>query len=121
MASPRLFDVLRVFGAVSIAGFVLTGTLIGLRQQVTGLEADQVDCDYRVRILRDRLLNTMERPILSARAEDAFDTLLRETRAACADRDPELNKKLNEIQGIADQAKAWRTRSAEARAALRAL
>lgn len=121
MANQRIFAVIRIAGAVSVTGFILYGTLVGLRQQVTGLDSDEIDCEYRVRILRDRLLNTMERPILSARADDAFDNLLRETRAACADRDPELNTKLNEIQGIADQAQAWRTRSAKARTALRAL
>ena len=121
MATKRLFTVIRIAGAVLLGGFILTGLLTGLRQQVTGLEANDVDCEYRVRILRDRLLNTMERPVLSARADDAFDNLFRETRTACADRDPELNKKLNQIQGIADQAKAWRARSAKARTELHAL
>ena len=58
---------------------------------------------------------------MSARDDDAFDNLLRETRTACADRDPDLNEKLNQIQGIADQAEAWRARSAKARTELHAL
>ena len=121
MATKRLFPVIRIAGAVLTAGFILLGLLTGLRQQLTGLDAEQIDCDYRIRILRDRLLNTMERPVMSARAEDAFDNLLRETRTACADRDPELTQKLNQIQEIADQAQAWRERSAHARTRLHAL
>lgn len=120
MSAKRTFFQIRILGAVLVVGFVLTGALTGLRQQIPGLDSEDIDCDFRTEILRERLLNTMERPV-GARTEAAFANLLRETTAACADQDPELKHKLETIQGIAEENDAWRRRSAEARATLRSL
>lgn len=121
MATKRFYTQIRIVTILLISVFVLAGIVTGLRQQLPDLEKSAIQCETRTRILRDRLVNTMERSKVSAEAEAAYANLLRETRAACADRSPELKRTLETIQGIANEAKAWRHRSARAQTELRAL
>lgn len=121
MSTPRAFKLIRIVVSPLVAGLILTGVVTGLWQQRQGLAEQSIDCEFRIKILRERLLDNMERSNLSARNETALANLLRETQTACADRDPEFKRKLDVIQRIDEASKAWRLRSAEARAELRAL
>jgi hypothetical protein len=121
MSSKRLFFWIRVSGTALLVVYSLWGPIAGLYQQVKGLQPESIDCEYRVTILRDRLLNAMERPRFRERSSETFAHLLRETHAACADTKPELIPKLETLSQIHDEHRDWRLRSAAARAELRAL
>ncbi|MCA9680716.1 MAG: hypothetical protein KC457_00855 [Myxococcales bacterium] len=104
---------------------------IGLWQQLSGLSADQTDCEYRTELMRERLMALMDRPISTSwrsepgrvdlEAHDDFANLLRETHAACDDASPELAQKLDRIDEIFDRDRERRKDAAAARAELSAL
>jgi hypothetical protein len=98
--------------------------VLGLAQQAAKLPAEQIDCAYRVQLLRDRLVALTER---SARfdapdpQDDAVSNLIRETRQACASRHPETIGALDAIAVRLREHLELRTRDAEARRELLAL
>ena len=118
--TQRLFLWSRILGTGLLITFSLWGVVAGLRQQVLGLPPESIDCPYRIQILRDRLLNSMERSRLSAGSGTAFTQLLRETRAACTS-NPALQHKLEVIERIANEQETARRRAEVARDELRAL
>jgi len=98
---------------------------LGLWQQLPNLPKDQTDCDYRVELMRTRLLALMDRSPLRAdigsEAHNDFSNLLRETHAACGDASPELAHKLERIRELHARERDRRQQSAAARAELSAL
>ena len=57
----RVFTFLRIGGTVAILVYVFVGVGIGLVQQNPDLPADDVQCEYRVTLIRDRLVSHMDR------------------------------------------------------------
>ena len=120
----RVFAWIRIVGAVVLIVFTLWGVGIGLWQQTPGLPEDQIDCDLRAELMRNRLLALMDRSPsradTGAEAHDDFSNLLRETHAACGDASPELAITLDRIQAQYDRERERRQLSAAAREELRA-
>jgi hypothetical protein len=114
---------IRGIGLIGVILYGIAGALTGLAQQRRGLGTDQIDCDYRVELLRDRVVALTERsPQHSLRdpQDDVVSTLIRETQTACADDDAQsarlqlIGERLREHQRL-------RAREAEARRELVAL
>lgn len=104
----------------------------GLWQQTLTLSNDQTDCNYRVELMRERLLALMDQSPsprwlgadptkANLEAHDDFANLLRETHAACDDASPELAQKLERIEAIHARERDRREDAAAARAELIAL
>lgn len=100
----RFFTILRIGGTVAIVAYVFLGVGMGLFQQDPELPSGEVDCDYRIELIRDRLVSYMDRstqaPPRDPAADEKFSTLLRKTRAACAVEHPDLVGKLDRIEEI---------------------
>jgi hypothetical protein len=97
---------------------------LGLAQQDPDLPDDEIDCDYRVRLMRDRLLSHMDRSSQApprGAAEQKFSTLLRKTRTACADQAPDLAAEIDSIEQIFEEHQARRRDEEAAREVLLAL
>ena len=113
----------RSFGLIGVILYGVAGAFTGLLQQRSGLGTEQIDCDYRVELLRDRVVALTERsPQQSLRdpQDDVVSTLIRETQTACADDDAQsarlqlIGERLREHQRL-------RAQEAEARRELLAL
>lgn len=100
----RVFTFLRIGGTVAILVYVFVGVGIGLVQQDPFLPADDVQCEYRVTLIRDRLVSQLDRstqaPPRDPEADAKFSNLLRKTRAACAAENPDLGRKLDSLERI---------------------
>jgi len=112
-------------GAVGAILWGVVGISRGLAQQRSGLAPEAIDCAYRVKLLRDRVVALTERSP-HERAEDPQDdvvsNLIRETRAACAARgDIESTKHLDDVAARLRDHLELRLREAQARRALLAL
>ena len=98
---------------------------LGLWQQIPSLPEDQADCNYRVELMRTRLIALMDRSPgradAGSEADDDFANLLRETQAACGDASPELAHKLERISQEYALERERRRQSAAARLELSAL
>lgn len=105
--------------------YVFIGVGVGLAQQDPNLPAEEVDCEYRVKLIRDRLVSHMDRssqaPPRDPEADTKFSTLLRKTRAACAATDPDLVNKLDAIERIFEEQQVRRSAEQTAREELLAL
>ncbi|HRI07483.1 MAG TPA: hypothetical protein PKW35_06685 [Nannocystaceae bacterium] len=80
---------------------------VGLDQQRLGAPAASIDCDYRVDLVRDRLVSLLEQvgPPGDSRATAAgerFSNLLQDTRAICAAQGSDVARKLDRITTIFD-------------------
>lgn len=68
------------------------------------MSPDEVQCEYRVTLIRDRLVSHMDRstqaPPRDPEADEKFSNLLRKTRTACAAENPDLDDKLEAIERI---------------------
>ncbi len=121
----RAYTVVRIGGTVAIVAYVFMGVGGGLIQQDPDLPADEVDCEYRTHLIRDRLVSYMDRstqaPPRDPKADAKFSTLLRKTRAACAAENPDLVRKLDRIERIFDEHQARRRDDDAAREELLAL
>ena len=120
----RIYTWVRIVGAVAAIGYGVTGVYLGIAQQTIGLPPEQVDCKYRVQLLRDRVVALTERSTAEA-ANDPQDnvvsTLIRESLAACAERDPQSSKELERIAAILRDHLEHTAREADARRELLAL
>jgi hypothetical protein len=90
---------IRTVGAVGAILWGVVGISKGLAQQTSGLAPESIDCAYRVKLLRDRVVALTERsPHQRANdpQNDVVSNLIRETRTACAARgDIESTKRLD--------------------------
>ena len=116
---------IRIGGTAGLIVFALWGVALGLWQQIPGLSPDQADCEYRVELMRERLVRLMDRSLkrspADSEADKAFANLLRETRAACADEHPDLAPVLERMDELHAQDRERRRRATEARSELQAL
>ncbi|MEE9386510.1 MAG: hypothetical protein V3V08_24095 [Nannocystaceae bacterium] len=115
----------QVCGTILLVGYVLIAAGGGLRQQLRSSSHSTIDCDYRVQLLRGRLVSHLDRPQTApSRSQDAgreFSTLLRETRDFCVDSASGLVDKLDRIKALHDRHQLHGQRDAEARQELLAL
>ena len=106
--TPRrrgLLSWVRVVGLSGTTVYLVAGGYTGVSQQRVGLPEEVIDCDYRVELLRDRIVAAAERPrhTASDRSGDQIvSTLLRETQAACAVRSPSLRSSLDALNSTFD-------------------
>lgn len=78
---------MRIVGLVGVIAYGAVGAAVGVNQQRLGLAPDQIDCAYRVELLRDRVVALTERSVqqsLHDPQDDVVSNLIRETQAACA-------------------------------------
>jgi hypothetical protein len=112
----------RIVGLVGIIIYGVAGAGLGLAQQVLGQPTTKIDCDYRVRLIRDRTLALTERSSTVARGDpqdDAVSNLIRETLAACAGTDAQ--PKLETLENLFDAHRGRRSFELEATDAVLAL
>lgn len=100
--------------------YAAIGIFVGLAQQDLAPRPATVACDYRVELIRDRLISLHERPPSAEGASD-FSNLLRETRAICAGSDPVVLRKLARIEVLYSEFEGRSNRHADARQELLAL
>ncbi len=88
--------------SVAAISYAAIGIYTGLAQQDLAGRSATIVCEYRVELIRDRLINFFQqapdRRTPSAGAN--FSNLLRETRAVCAGSDPETLRKLGRIEAL---------------------
>lgn len=94
---------IRIVGAVGAILWGVVGISKGLAQQTSGLAPEEIDCAYRIKLLRDRVVALTQRsPHQRANdpQNDVVSNLIRETRTACAARgDIESTKHLDHVAG----------------------
>lgn len=84
----RFSSWVQLIGVVIIVLFGVVAVTLGLAQQRPGLSPNEVDCRYRVRLIRDRVVAlTLRSPALrdGDPQDDVVVNLIRETQAACSD------------------------------------
>jgi hypothetical protein len=95
----RLLPWVQLVGALVAILYGVVGVYGGLAQQRSGLAPSEIDCGYRTRLIRDRVIALTERsPAHSADdpQPDVVSKLIRETLAACSD-DAESVRRLESI------------------------
>ncbi len=118
----RILTWVRIVGLVALIGYGVFGAYKGVVQQRVGLPSEEVDCPYRVSLIRDRVVALTQRsPQQSLRdpQDDVVSTLIRETQAACPESDAQ-----HQLQSIAERLHAFqrhRAQDAQARHELLAL
>jgi hypothetical protein len=121
----RIASWIRIVGAVGAILWGFVGVGQGLAQQTLGLPPEEIDCAYRVKLLRDRVVAlTLRSPQGGARdpQDEIVSNLIRETRVACANRgDVESTKHLDAIADRLRDHLQLRTREDQARRELLAL
>jgi hypothetical protein len=123
----RISTRLRIIQSIGISGIILygiAGIVLGLQQQAAALPPEQIDCAYRVQLLRDRVLALTERSahvVAVDPQDDVVSNLIRETRQVCARRDPESIPALDAIAVRLREHLELRNREAQARRELLAL
>jgi len=91
--------------SVATAVYVFSGVFLGLAQERAGLTPTEARCDYRVELVRDRLVALLEQsqpaghPRVTA-AGERFSTLLHETQAICSAEDSEIRRKIDRISAL---------------------
>lgn len=78
---------MRIIGIVGVILWGVSSIVLGLAQQKSGLTAGEVDCPYRVRLLRDRVVALTQRAprfVDGDPQDDVVSNLIRETQAACS-------------------------------------
>lgn len=83
----RFSSWVQLIGVVVIILFGVVAVTAGLAQQRPGLAPSEVDCRYRVRLIRDRVVAlTLRSPNLRQGdpQDDVVVNLIRETQAACS-------------------------------------
>jgi hypothetical protein len=96
----RITTTARIAGIAGIILYGVAGIALGLEQQAASLPPEQVDCAYRVHLLRDRVVALTERSAHFAAADpqdDVLSNLIRETLQVCARRDPERVPALEDL------------------------
>lgn len=115
---------MRIVGAVGAIVYGVTGIALGIAQQRPGLPPDEIDCAYREELLRARVVALIERSLqqtLQDPQDNVVSTLIRETQAACAAKDAESARRLEELEAVLHRHLQRRRREAEDRRALLAL
>lgn len=111
--------------SVVAVAYAAVGIFVGLAQQDLAPRPAIVACDYRVELIRDRLISLHERPPSpgegTVSSTSDFSTLLRETRALCAGTDPAVLRKLARIEVLYREFDERSVRLADARQELLAL
>ncbi|MCA9649639.1 MAG: hypothetical protein H6712_06620 [Myxococcales bacterium] len=77
---------MQVTGSVAAILWGVTGVAMGLAQQRSGLAPGEVDCEYRVQLIRDRVVAMTQRSHRFRDGDPQDDVvlnLIRETQAAC--------------------------------------
>lgn len=101
----------RILGLVAIIGYGVTGAYLGVVQQRVGLSPGEIDCPYRVNLIRDRVVALTQRSpqqSLHDPQDDVVSTLIRETQAACPDSDAQ-----HKLESIAERLHAYQRNRAE--------
>lgn len=83
----RLSSWVQLIGVVVVILFGVVAVTLGLAQQRPGLSPNEVDCRYRVRLIRDRVVAlTLRSPNLrdGDPQDDVVLNLIRETQSACS-------------------------------------
>ena len=78
----------RLVGALIAILYGVVGVYGGLAQQRSGLAPSEIDCGYRTRLIRDRVVALTERSLPQSAGDpqpDVVSQLIRETLAACSD------------------------------------
>lgn len=112
----------RLIGLVAVIGYGVTGAYLGVVQQRVGLSPGEIDCPYRVSLIRDRVVALTQRSpqqSLHDPQDDVVSTLIRETQAACPD--PDAQQTLQSIAARLDTYQRNRAEDAKARHELLAL
>ena len=112
----------RLIGLVAVIGYGVLGAYLGVSQQRTGLSAREIDCPYRVSLIRDRVVALTQRlphQSLHDPQDDVVSTLIRETQAACPE--PDAQHKLERISERLGAYQRNRAEDAKARDELLAL
>ncbi len=102
---------MRIFGFVALIGYGVLGAYQGVVQQRVALSPGDVDCPYRVSLIRDRVVALIQRSphqSLHDPQDDVVSTLIRETQAACPDSDAQQR-----LQSIAQRLHAYQRNRAE--------
>lgn len=109
--------------AVVAIFWATVGIHAGLAQQDLVRRPANVVCEYRVELVRDRLINLLEQDPdhISLPAGATFSNLLRETRAICAGTEPATLHKLGRIEALHSDFDDRSRRHAAARQELLAL
>lgn len=85
---PRFWSWVRLVGAVIAILYGTVGVSLGLSQQQRGLAPGEIDCAYRVELLRDRVVALTERSPNQRGGDPQVHVVsnsIRETLAACSD------------------------------------
>jgi hypothetical protein len=101
----------RILGLVAVIGYGVIGAYQGVAQQRVGLSHGEIDCSYRVNLIRDRVVALTQRSpqqSLHDPQDDVVPTLIRETQAACSDPDAQ-----QQLERIAEQLHAYQRNRAE--------
>lgn len=119
----RIAIAIWVATAVAAILWATVGIYAGLAHQDLARRPATVVCEYRLDLVRDRLVNLLEQPPdrLSSSVGAKFSNLLRETRAICAGTDPATEHKLGRIEVLYRDFDARSQRHADARQELLAL
>ena len=112
-----------VASSVVAISWAAVGIYMGLATQEPGRQPAAGLCEYRVELVRDRLINLLEQGPgqVTAPTGAKFSNLLRETRALCAGSDPDTLRKLGRIEALHHDFDDRSSRTADARQELFAL
>lgn len=119
----RLLSWVRLVGALVAILYGVVGIYGGLAQQRSDLAPSEIDCGYRTRLIRDRVVALTERSPAQSVGDpqpDVVSNLIRETLAACSE-DAERVRQLESIEAHLQAHVERRTREAEARHELLAI
>lgn len=96
----RFSSWVRLIGALVAIFYGVVGIALGIAQQQPGLATGEVDCGYRARLIRDRVVAlTLRSPSFREGdpQDDVVSNLIRETQAACS-ADAAIVHELDEIE-----------------------
>lgn len=121
-----MLTVLWVAAAVAAIFYAVVGVYAGLAQQDILARPATVVCEYRVALVRDRLIALLDQQpqrwvAQGEPAEAEFSNLLRETQALCAGSDTVVGRKLDRLEALYRDFVERSRRHADARQELLAL
>ncbi len=109
--SARVLTWARVVGTISMISYATASAYVGIAEQEIGRHRSEMDCDYRAKLLRDRVLDQMDRSrhaiLRVPEGDPQLPTLLRETEAACVANSPTLARSLALIRETLRDHEAW--------------
>lgn len=115
-----------VVAAVAAIFYAVVGIYAGLAQQDIVARPDTVVCEYRIDLVRDRLVALLDQKPQRWAEHDAsaaadLSNLLRETQALCAGSDTDLGRRIDRLFAIQREFADRGRRHADARRELLAL